>query len=240
MKMKRILSLLIIVLVCSSCQEDVKFNTPGFQAQKDDVFWRAIDARAYVSETGTLTIEALNQNETLLLKANSVNVGKYVLGTTNANNAATYSSNFNDVELEYATIAVPGPVSNLTVATNGTGYNTATSVATTGGTGSGLTVNITVNASGQITAVTPSSRGNGYIAGDLLTVAGGNVNGKIRVSNVQNSNGEIEITKYDNVNMTVTGKFKFNAVNSNNSPLGGPFLNFQYGEFYKIPIYPSL
>ena len=40
--------------------------------------------------------------------------------------------------------------------------------------------------------------------------------------------------------MTVTGKFKFNAVNSNNSPFAQNILNFQYGEFYKIPIYPAL
>jgi hypothetical protein len=60
------------------------------------------------------------------------------------------------------------------------------------------------------------------------------------VTNVQNSNGEIQITEYDNVNFTVSGKFKFNAANANNSPFGGPILNFQYGEFYKIPIFPSI
>jgi hypothetical protein len=64
------------------------------------------------------------------------------------------------------------------------------------------------------------------------------VNCKFRVLNTQNSNGEIEITKYDNVNMTVTGKFKFNA--SNTGAFGNPILNFQYGEFYKVPIFPSL
>jgi hypothetical protein len=57
---------------------------------------------------------------------------------------------------------------------------------------------------------------------------------------VQNSNGEIKITEYDNVNMTVSGIFKFNAANTNNSPFGGSILNFQYGEFYKIPVFPSI
>ena len=93
---------------------------------------------------------------------------------------------------------------------------------------------------GVVTSITISSRGNAYLAGDLVTVAGGNVNCKFRVANVQNSNGEIKITEYDNVNFTVSGKFKFNAANSNASPFGGPILNFQYGEFYKIPIYPSI
>lgn len=239
--MKRFLSLFITALAFSSCQEDVKFNNPGFQGLKDDVFWRANDARAYVDATsGKLRIEALTQYEIITLNTNSANVGTYVLGTTNSNNSATYSSNFNDIPLEYATIAVPGPTGIISLVNGGTGYSSGTSVATTGGTGSGLTVNVVANASGVVTSVTVSSRGSGYMAGDLITVAGGNVNCKIIISNVQNSNGEIKITEYDNVNFTISGKFKFNAANSNGSPFGGPILNFQYGEFYKIPIYPSI
>ena len=238
--MKRFLSLFITALAFSSCQEDVKFNNPGFQGLKDDVFWRANDARAYVDATGKLRIEALTQYEIITLNTNSANVGTYVLGTTNSNNSATYSSNFNDIPLEYATIAVPGPTGSVSLVNGGTGYSSGTSVATTGGTGSGLTVNVVANASGVVTSVAVSSRGGGYLAGDLVTVAGGNVNCKFRVANVQNSNGEIKITEYDNVNFTISGKFKFNAANSNGSPFGGQILNFQYGEFYKIPIYPSI
>ena len=238
--MKRFLSLIIIAVAFSSCQENVKFNNPGFQGQKDDVFWRANDARAYVSATGKLSIKALTQYETVTLNTNSPNVGTYVLGTTDSNNSATYSSNFSDIQLEYATIAVPGPVASISLVNGGTGYSSGTSLATTGGAGSGLTVNIVANASGVVTSLTVSSRGNAYLAGDLVTVAGGNVNCKFRVTNVQNSNGEIKITSYDTVNATVTGTFKFNAANSNASPFGGPILNFQYGEFYKIPIYPSI
>lgn len=237
--MKRFLPLFIIAIAFSSCQEDVKFNNPGFQGLKDDVFWRANDARAYVSESGHLSIEALTEYEVITLNTASANVGTYILGTTNANNSASYSSSFNDIELEYATIAVPGPVSSLALTNSGSAYASGTSVATTGGSGSGLTVNIVVNGSGAVTSVTPSSRGNAYMAGDIITVAGGNVDCKFKVTNVQNSNGEIKITEYDNVNFTVSGKFKFNAANANDNPFGGPILNFQYGEFYKIPIYPS-
>ena len=219
----------------------MKFNNPGFQGLKDDVFWRANDARAYVDAiSGKLRIEALTAYEVVTLNTSSANVGTYVLGTTNSNNSATYSSSINDVQLEYATIAVPGPTGSISLVSGGSGYSSGTSVATTGeigSSGSGLTVNVVANASGVVTSVTVSSRGSGYLAGDLITVAGGNVNCKIRISNVQNSNGEIKITEYDNVNFTISGKFKFNAANSNGS-LGGPILNFQYGEFYKIPIYP--
>jgi hypothetical protein len=238
MKMKRFLPLFIIAIALSSCQEDVKFNTPGFQGLKDDVFWRANDARAYVSASGDLTIEALTEYEEITLTTSSANEGVYVLGTANTSNSATYTSNFNDIELEYATIAVPGPVSSIALSNAGSGYVSGTSVATTGGSGSGLTVNVTANASGIVTAVTVSSRGNAYVAGDLVTVSGGNLNATFRVLNVQNSNGQIEITEYDNVNFTVSGKFKFNAATLSNDPLVNPILNFQYGEFYKIPIFP--
>ena len=238
--MKRFLFLFIIAVAFSSCQEDVKFNSPGFQGLKDDVFWRANDARAYIDASGKLRIEALTQYETLTLNTSSANAGTYVLGTTDVNNAATYSSNFEGMELEYATVAVAGPTGSISLVNGGTGYSSGTSVATTGGTGSGLTVNTVVNASGVVTSVTVSSRGSGYLAGDLVTVAGGNVNCTIRVTNVQNSNGEIKITDYDQTNFTISGTFKFNAANTNGSPFGGPILNFQYGEFYKIPIYPSI
>jgi hypothetical protein len=238
--MKRFLSLFIIAVAFSSCQEDVKFNNPGFQGLKDDVFWRANDARAYVDASGKLSIEALTAYEAITLNTSSANVGTYILGTTNVNNSATYYSNLNDTELEYATIAVPGPAGSISLTNGGTGYSSGTSVATTGGTGSGLTVNTVANASGVVTSVTIATRGSGYMAGDLVTVAGGNVNCKVRVTNVQNSNGEIKITEYDQVNFTVSGKFKFNAANSNGSLFANPILNFQYGEFYKIPIFPSI
>lgn len=238
--MKRFLPLFIIALAFSSCQEDVKFSNPGFQALKDDVFWRGSDVRAYVSETGALTIEAYTQYELLTLKTSSANEGTYLLGTSNTNNYATYTNSFSGSELEYATAAVPGPVSLVGITAGGTGYTTASQVATTGGSGSGLTVDIIANGFGAVTKATPVARGNGYIAGDIVTIAGGNVNAKFLVHNVQNSNGQIVIEEYDDVNFTISGTFKLNAVKMNANPFGGPILNFQNGEFFKIPIYPSI
>lgn len=237
--MKRFLPLFLIVLSFVSCTEDVQFNTPGFQGLKDNVMWHSTDTRAYVSPTGTLKIEALSSYEKVTLNTASPNVGTYILGTTNINNSAAYSFKSADVDLQYATVAIAGPVSSINLISGGLGYAGSTSVATSGGSGSGLTVNTTVNSKGTVTSAVLSSRGNGYKAGDILTVVGGNNQCKIQVVNVLNSNGEILITEYDNVNMTVSGKFRFNAANVNDNPLGGPVLNFQYGEFYKIPIYPN-
>ena len=234
--MKRILSFIAIAIVFSSCQENVKFNNPGFQGLKDDVFWRANDAFGTIDASGKLKIQAYTEYETLTLNTNSPLVGTYVLGTTNQNNSAVYSSNFNDILSEYATIAVPGPTGTVSIVNGGSGYSSGTSIATTGGFGSGLTINIIGNASGVVSSVTVASRGSGYLAGDIVTISGGNVNCRVKINNVQNSNGEIVITEYDNVNKTVSGKFKFNAART--GVFGNPILNFQYGEFYKTPIFP--
>lgn len=58
-------------------------------------------------------------------------------------------------------------------AVSGTGYVTATNVPTTGGTGTGLTVDITAVA-GDVTAITINNPGLGYKATDVITIVQGN------------------------------------------------------------------
>ena len=40
----------------------------------------------------------------------------------------------------------------------------------------------------------------------------------------------------ENTGDTITGDFKFNAVNTSGNTLGSDLVNFQYGTFYKIPV----
>ena len=59
--MKKIVALLMIVSVLASCQEDISFNTPAFQARKDNFMWRASDYSAVynvASSTFVLTAYA--------------------------------------------------------------------------------------------------------------------------------------------------------------------------------------
>src|SRR5690606_2009452 len=65
----------------------------------------------------------------------------------------------------------------------GTGYVTATGLTTTGGTGTGLTVDVTAVA-GNVTAVTINDPGLGYTAGDTITIVGGNGDATIDVATV--------------------------------------------------------
>ena len=50
--MKKIVSLLALVVAFSSCQEDLQTNNPAFQAKQNDVYWRANDARVSFVEDG--------------------------------------------------------------------------------------------------------------------------------------------------------------------------------------------
>ena len=63
----------------------------------------------------------------------------------------------------------------------GTGYaNNAAAVATTGGSGAGLTVDITAS-SGAVQTVVVNAAGTGYLNGDLITIAGVDANAVFRI-----------------------------------------------------------
>jgi hypothetical protein len=66
-----------------------------------------------------------------------------------------------------------GTISSLGVLQGGSGYTPGvyTNIATVGGSGTGATLNITVDVSGVVTLVTLNSAGSGYTAGDGLTAA---------------------------------------------------------------------
>jgi hypothetical protein len=81
-------------------------------------------------------------------------------------------------------ITMSNSVKSFSIKNTGTGYSTASNVATTGGFGTGLEVNI--KASDSITSVTIASKGSGYNVGDIVTIAGGTL-GQIRIDSVENS-----------------------------------------------------
>ena len=249
--MKKIVSLILFSIIAFSCSNDVKFNNPGFQAYRDGVLFRAVDVKAYKSiTTGAISFVALAQDEELDLNVSNSYVGTYYLGTSNTSTQATYKSAFNGISLSYQTNVITGPVAQMypSVISGGTGYvsdctTLGTSItctnshATTGGTGTGLTLSVLTNNSGAVISVKVASPGTGYKSGDIITIVGGGNDAKIQVLNVEGSNGEVIIT--DNTGDTVTGTFKFNAINSNGNPLGGEQVNFQYGKFYQVPVLPA-
>ncbi len=81
----------------------------------------------------------------------------------------------------------------------------------------------------------------GVDAANMATYVLNDASGKVTfATGTDVGNGEIVLTEYDAVNHTVSGTFKFNAVNINNNPLFGEEVNFQYGVFYKVPVVSAL
>lgn len=80
-------------------------------------------------------------------------------------------------EIVLATSGIPTAIS---ITEAGTGYTTGTGVTTTGGTGTGLTLDITA-AGGLVTDVDIDTAGTGYKVGDVIVIDGGNDDAEITV-----------------------------------------------------------
>ena len=91
------------------------------------------------------------------------------------NNLATSTT----LKLNLSGDPTPGAVVTLgSVSAGGVGgFTSGTNVATTGGTGTGLTVDTTVNADGVITAIALNQAGTDYLIGDTLTITNSNLGG---------------------------------------------------------------
>lgn len=234
--MKKIYSILAISLLFISCENDVKTNSPAFQGERDNLYWKADDSKAVINPGNTVTLNAYTDHELVSLTVPNA-VGTYTLGTANQSTIATYSYNNNEGTLAYyKTAFIAGPVYKLAgsngVIVSGSGYAALnnTNLNTTGGTGHGLTVRVKTNAAGAVTEATIASRGIGYKAGDVVTIVGGNNTAKVGVLNVLKSNGTVKIEKIEG--NTYTGEFSFNAVDENEN-----VINFNKGKFYKVPVY---
>ena len=100
--MKKLLSLLVLLVAMTSCEEDVKFNTPAVQALKDNELWKAAEYKAMIVG-GSLTIEATNGFETVVLRTVGSTPGEsFELGINNSNRA-TYSLVADALVEEYQT-----------------------------------------------------------------------------------------------------------------------------------------
>lgn len=92
-------------------------------------------------------------------------------------------------------ILVYGSVTTFGSLVGGTGYTTGLK-ATTGGTGTGLIVNVTsVGGTGNITALTISNAGQTYKVGDVITITGGTTPATITVTAITpNYNSDADIS----------------------------------------------
>jgi hypothetical protein len=155
--MKKLMFALSLILLLSSCTEDVRFNNPAFQGLKDNVFWRAQVSNAYIASNGNVIVEGYLGLEKVTLQTASPDVRTYILGVDDISKAVCASSE------------------------------------------------------------------------TLVFSTGKNI-----------GSGQITITEFDSGNKTISGTFKFNAINSNASDTENPKVNFTEGVFYKVHITSGL
>jgi len=229
--MKKYLFLFIGSLgILTSCQDDITFNSPAFQAIVNNETWKANLKNAIIERSGAITIKGTSQYDNLELNISSSNVGSYKLGTVNQMNMASFYPINTNEDTFYSTGIIKGSVNEVKLVNGGTGYATASIVTTTGGSGTGLKVNITAGSNGIINKVEINVPGNDYLPGDVITIVGGNNNASFMVVSVSKSNGEIVIT--ENTGTTISGTFKFVAFDE----ITKDVISCREGVFYKLPI----
>jgi hypothetical protein len=113
-------------------------------------------------------------------------IGHAVVGATG--NAGT-----GVVTLNVSTQHNLNTITSLTVAGSGSNYGSAGTlynVHLSGGSGHGATGNVTVNGSGQVTAVEIVDGGSGYTKSNTLTIQAGDKNAQVTVSAINNNIGD--------------------------------------------------
>ncbi|RZJ55670.1 MAG: hypothetical protein EOO44_02360 [Flavobacterium sp.] len=97
----------------------------------------------------------------------------------------------------------------------------------------------------KITLITKTTAVGSYILGadDISTGSYTNdlpAQEKEFSTGTNKGNGQITITEYNKETNTISGTFKFTAVNMDESDTESPKMNFTEGVFYKVPIAPIL
>ncbi|NRD21877.1 hypothetical protein HNV10_01405 [Winogradskyella litoriviva] len=98
--MKKLILLSLVFLTVFSCGDEVEFNSPAFQGDRENALWRASSFTASIETNGFLTITGSNNYETVNLKVPSVTENTFVVGDVDAIEAqyldgfgTTYSTN---------------------------------------------------------------------------------------------------------------------------------------------------
>ena len=125
------------------------------------------------------------QQPDFITKATEITKSDTIDNSKKLNGASIYVGAAGDLNVIMVGVTKPGHVTSTTDLSGGTGYTAATNVATTGGSGTGLTVDTTV-AAGVVTAVTINNVGEGYKANETITVSGGTTSATFLINGISN------------------------------------------------------
>lgn len=91
--MKRLFTLILIMLISFSCSNELEFNTSAIQGLKNYDSWEAKKFQAVFTDNGGVKIIGVNNNESLTLNINGISEGIYTLGTTRNSSAVFEDKN---------------------------------------------------------------------------------------------------------------------------------------------------
>ncbi len=100
--MKKYFYFLLILSLFTSCEEDVKFNNPAFQALKNNAFWRAQTYKAYFGANGNIIVEGSLGYENIILQTESSSEEVYTLGIDDVSKAS-YKNTLTNESLSFST-----------------------------------------------------------------------------------------------------------------------------------------
>ena len=166
-------------------------GTAGLSGYLDEIRVTKGISRYSATFTPTTTQFVNDANTVLLIHANTT-ISDDVGGTGLTVNLTTSSGVVTAVAINASgsgysvgnlvNITNPNPIGAVTafsaILPTGTLYTTANGLATTGGTGTGLTVDI-VASGGAITNITVNNKGSGYSVNDFITILGGSSRGAV-------------------------------------------------------------
>jgi hypothetical protein len=127
--MKKILSLLVLLVAFASCEEDIKFNNPAVQGLKDNELWKATEFSAE-KFGNSVVITAKNDVETVVITLNAPAPDSVHELGVNDLNTASYNLNVDGIQEFYTTgtnvgngrVVLRGAIDNDLIGTNGKGY----------------------------------------------------------------------------------------------------------------------
>lgn len=127
--MKKILSLLVLLVAFASCEQDIKFNNPAVQGLKDDELWRATTFTATKSGNSVIINANINDFEFLTMRINAPAPNSVHDLGINTLNSADYTFSIDGDEGSYTTgttgngeIVIRGEEDNNIDGTGGKGY----------------------------------------------------------------------------------------------------------------------
>ncbi len=82
--MKKLTLITLVLLTVFSCGDEVQFNTPAFQGDKENELWRAKSFTASIAENGFLTITGINNSEIVNLRVPAATERTFIVGDINA------------------------------------------------------------------------------------------------------------------------------------------------------------